>query len=387
MAISRKHLLALTAILLLSANLRGPFTSLAPVLDQIMTQLHLSSTMLGVLSSLPLLSFALISPVALTVLNKWGLKGSICSALFAILLGICLRSAGSASYLYIGTILIGAGIAVGNVLLPVAVKASFPTRITVVTSLYVFTMGIGSTIASTVMVPLSHQTFLSLSGWQLALLFNLVFALAALVIWFATDNTNDQHNRQQLISIKSLLKSTVAWQVTLALGFNSFTFYSFAAWLPKLLLDHGMNEIQAGYVYGLLQLSTMLPGIVLIPILSRVKNTQRVFITTSLGVVLAVLGLIIAPQFAAFWTVLFGFCNCSTFVVAISLVGLRTHSASQAAALSAMSQSIGYAIATLGPPLLGYLYQLSHSWFLPLLCVMFIAVLCALFGALAARER
>ncbi|OBT12224.1 transporter [Vibrio sp. UCD-FRSSP16_10] len=386
MALSRKQYLALFGILLLATNLRGPFTSLAPVLDQIMTQLHLSSTMLGMLSSLPLLSFAIISPLSLSVLKKFGLKSSICIALLAILLGICLRSAGSVSNLYIGTILIGAGIAVGNVLLPVAVKASFPTRIAVVTSLYIFTMGIGSTVASTAMVPLSHQSFMSLTGWQLALLFNLVFVVSAFVFWFCSNSNNQHDDNHQLVSIRSLLKSAVAWQVTLTLGFNSFTFYSFAAWLPKMLLDHGMNEIEAGNIYGLLQLSTMLPGIVLIPILSRLKNTKWLFIATSVGVVLAALGLLFAPQYATFWTVMFGFCNCSTFVVSISFVGLRTNNASQAAALSAMSQSIGYAIATLGPPLLGYLYQRSGAWSLPLLAIICIASLCVLFGTLAARE-
>nr|WP_241908336.1 MFS transporter [Vibrio breoganii] len=184
MSLTRYHYLALGGILLLAANLRGPFTSLAPLLDQIMVELHLSSTILGMLSSLPLLSFALISPLALTVLTRFGLKKSVCLALFSIFLGVCLRSVGSVATLYVGTVFIGAGIAIGNVLLPVAVKMNFPTRIAVMTSLYTFTMGIGSTLSSASMVPLSHLTVTPLSGWQFALLFNLFFVTLALVFCF-----------------------------------------------------------------------------------------------------------------------------------------------------------------------------------------------------------
>ncbi|MEZ9896008.1 MFS transporter [Vibrio breoganii] len=386
MSLTRNHYLALGGILLLAANLRGPFTSLAPLLDQIMVELHLSSTILGMLSSLPLLSFALISPLALTVLTRFGLKKSVCLALFSIFLGVCLRSVGSVATLYVGTVFIGAGIAIGNVLLPVAVKMNFPTRIAVMTSLYTFTMGIGSTLSSASMVPLSHLAVTPLSGWQFALLFNLFFVTLALVFWFRSKETENHNAQHKGVSIKQLLSSGIAWQVTLALGLNSFTFYSFASWLPKILLDQGMTETEAGYIYGLLQFATIWPGLVLIPFLSRLKSTQALFLLTATGTVAATLGLIWLPDFAIFWTLMFGFCNCSTFVIGLSFVGLRSNNASQAAALSAMSQSFGYGFATIGPPLLGYLHQATGNWTASLFVIAIVGGFCALFGALSARD-
>ncbi|CAM4154499.1 MFS transporter [Vibrio neonatus] len=391
MALSRKHTLAFIGILLLAANLRGPFTSLAPLLDQIMTQLHLSSTILGMLSSLPLLSFALISPFALVILKYAGLKNSICIALLSIFFGVCLRSYGDVYSLYIGTVFIGAGIAVGNVLLPVAVKVSFPARIAVVSSLYTFTMGIGSALSSTAMVPLSHWSFSStvfssISGWQFALLFNLLLVFIALVFWLFSAKDKSRNESHKPINIKQLLRSPIAWQVTLALGLNSFTFYSFAGWLPKILIDHGMTETEAGYIYGLLQFATMLPGLVLIPFLSILKSTKWLFVGTAMGAVIATLGTLYVPQWAILWTLMFGFFNCATFVIGLSFIGLRTHNAPQAAALSAMSQSIGYGIATIGPPLLGYFYQSSGSWALSLWSIAIVGCGCAFFGALSARD-
>nr|WP_241908335.1 hypothetical protein [Vibrio breoganii] len=147
-----------------------------------------------------------------------------------------------------------------------------------------------------------------------------------------------------------------------------------------------MTETEAGYIYGLLQFATIWPGLVLIPFLSRLKSTQALFLLTATGTVAATLGLIWLPDFAIFWTLMFGFCNCSTFVIGLSFVGLRSNNASQAAALSAMSQSFGYGFATIGPPLLGYLHQATGNWTASLFVIAIVGGFCALFGALSARD-
>ncbi|WP_317918235.1 MFS transporter [Vibrio sp. MACH09] len=392
-ASNRGKILALTGILFLALNLRGPFTSLAPVLAQIMESLSLSASNAGVLTALPLLSFALFSPVATSISRKLGLYPCLLLALLTIGGGIALRSYGSEAPLYLGTILIGAGIATGNVLLPVVVKINFPARISAVTSLYVFTMGIGAALSSSLMVPISAIDLGSVTGWQAALLFNLIFPALAMFIWLPevfrsnkrTQSTKQNHDKETTIG--QLLKCPVAWHVTLGVGLNSFTFYSLAGWLPKMLNDHGYSEIDAGYTYGLLQFSTMIPGLLLLPILSRTNNQRTLITVCATSVVIAVLGLVTFSEYAPFWVVLFGLANCATFIIGISFVGLRTSSPGQAAALSGLSQSIGYALAATGPSLIGYLYSITESWVIPLLLIATVAVFCALFANLAARDK
>ncbi|GAM64634.1 hypothetical protein JCM19232_4326 [Vibrio ishigakensis] len=352
-----------------------------------MQSLNLSTTVLGLLSSLPLITFAIVSPFALPLLKHLQLKKSICFALLSILIGILLRSGGHVVLLCIGTIFIGIGIAIGNVLLPVAVKQSFPYRIAVITSLYTFAMGIGSTLTSATMVPLSHWNPSSVSGWQFALLFNLILTIPALLFWLLNKNQNAEQRKTAKLPLTRVLKSAVAWQVTLAIGLNSVTFYAFSSWLPKILIDSGMPETDAGYIYGFLQFATIWPGLVLIPFLARLKSTQILILSTAIGTVISVLGLMFAPQFAIFWTLLFGFCNCATFVIGLSFVGLRTNSGEEAAALSAMSQSFGYLIATCGPPVLGLIHELTGSWNWALSIVIVTGSLCALFAGLAARDK
>ncbi|MCC4855235.1 MFS transporter [Vibrio lentus] len=388
----RNSIFVMLGILFLSLNLRGPFTSLAPVLSQVMEGLNLNSSAAGFLTALPLLTFALFSPLVTKISQRIGLEPSLLLALVLITTGITLRSFGIISTLYIGTVMIGMGIAIGNVLLPVVVKISFPTRIATVTSLYIFTMGIGSTLGSSLMVPFSDLTLFTLTGWQLALLMNLVFPILALMIWLPkirkrSSSATNQKQEDKPLPMKKMIKSGVAWQVTLALGLNSFTFYSLAGWLPQILNDLGYSEIDAGYIYGFLQFSTMVPGLLLLPFLGKNDNQQWLITLCTSSVFIGLIGLLYLPEFAIFWVGLFGLANCSTFIIALSFVGLRTSNSSQAASLSGMAQGIGYALAATGPTLVGKLHALTDSWSVPILLIAAVAFACTIFAALAARDK
>ncbi|MEZ9159988.1 MFS transporter [Vibrio lentus] len=388
----RNSIFVMLGILFLSLNLRGPFTSLAPVLSQVMEGLNLNSSAAGFLTALPLLTFALFSPLVTKISQRIGLEPSLLLALVLITTGITLRSFGIIPTLYIGTVMIGMGIAIGNVLLPVVVKISFPTRIATVTSLYIFTMGIGSTLGSSLMVPFSDLTLFTLTGWQLALLMNLVFPILALMIWLPkirkrSSSATNKKQEDKPLPMKKMIKSGVAWQVTLALGLNSFTFYSLAGWLPQILNDLGYSEIDAGYIYGFLQFSTMVPGLLLLPFLGKNDNQQWLITLCTSSVFIGLIGLLYLPEFAIFWVGLFGLANCSTFIIALSFVGLRTSNSSQAASLSGMAQGIGYALAATGPTLVGKLHALTDSWSMPILLIAAVAFACTIFAALAARDK
>ncbi|MCC4818629.1 transporter [Vibrio lentus] len=388
----RNSIFVMLGILFLSLNLRGPFTSLAPVLSQVMEGLNLNSSAAGFLTALPLLTFALFSPLVTKISQRIGLEPSLLLALVLITTGITLRSFGIIPTLYIGTVMIGMGIAIGNVLLPVVVKISFPTRIATVTSLYIFTMGIGSTLGSSLMVPFSDLTLFTLTGWQLALLMNLVFPILALMIWLPkirkrSSSATNKKQEDKPLPMKKMIKSDVAWQVTLALGLNSFTFYSLAGWLPQILNDLGYSEIDAGYIYGFLQFSTMVPGLLLLPFLGKNDNQQWLITLCTSSVFIGLIGLLYLPEFAIFWVGLFGLANCSTFIIALSFVGLRTSNSSQAASLSGMAQGIGYALAATGPTLVGKLHALTDSWSVPILLIAAVAFACTIFAALAARDK
>jgi len=85
--------------------------------------------------------------------------------------------------------------------------------------------------------------------------------------------------------------------------------------------------------------------------------------------------------------VIFGFGSGATMILGLTFIGLRASSAHQAAALSGMAQSVGYLLAACGPPAIGRLHDLLHSWSLPLMVCAALAVVMAIAGGFAGRAR
>lgn len=169
-------LLLIVGILFIAATLRVTFTGIAPLLDAIRAEYQLTTAQTGLLTTLPLLAFGLVSPLAAGVARRFGIERSLLLAMVIICLGIGLRSLPSAAWLYIGTALIGCGIALGNVLLPGLIKRDFSGHVARMTGAYSITMGAAAAAGSAMVVPLALAGF----GWRGALLLLMVFPLLAL---------------------------------------------------------------------------------------------------------------------------------------------------------------------------------------------------------------
>lgn len=378
-------LLLIVGILFIAATLRVTFTGIAPLLDAIRAEYQLTTAQTGLLTTLPLLAFGLVSPLAAGVARRFGIERSLLLAMVVICLGIGLRSLPSAAWLYIGTALIGCGIALGNVLLPGLIKRDFSGHVARMTGAYSITMGAAAAAGSAMVVPLALAGF----GWRGALLLLMVFPLLALLLWLpqarrqaSTPMTGSgaAHNR-------GIWRSALAWQVTLFLGINSLVYYVIVGWLPAILQSMGYSEAQAGSLHGLLQLATAAPGLAIPLVLHRLKDQRGIAVLVALMCVVSTLGLWLLPGQAVIWTLIFGFGSGATMILGLTFIGLRASSAHQAAALSGMAQTIGYLLAACGPPLIGKIHDAYGDWHIPLIIVALIAVVMALFGALAGRAR
>ncbi|VTP66948.1 Inner membrane transport protein YeaN [Leclercia adecarboxylata] len=137
----KQRALLIAGILLIATSLRVTFTGAAPLLDAIRTDYALTTAQTGLLTTLPLLAFALISPLAAGLARRIGMERSLMIALLLIIAGIALRSLPSAALLFGGTAVIGCGIALGNVLLPGLIKRDFPGQVAKLTGAYSLTMG------------------------------------------------------------------------------------------------------------------------------------------------------------------------------------------------------------------------------------------------------
>jgi MFS transporter, CP family, cyanate transporter len=97
-------------------------TSVGPLIGTIRDQLGLSNWSAGMLTSLPLIAFAVMSPLVAKLSNRFTNEQVMLLGLFILFIGITLRSMTIISLLFTGTLLIGLGIAICNVLLPSVIK-------------------------------------------------------------------------------------------------------------------------------------------------------------------------------------------------------------------------------------------------------------------------
>jgi MFS transporter, CP family, cyanate transporter len=118
-----------------------------------------------------------------------------------------------------------------------------------------------------------------------------------------------------------------------------------------------------------------------VPVVAARSRDQRAAIAVTLTVYAAGLtGLLVAPDAApAVWATLIGFAQGAMLALAFLLFGLRAPDQEHAAQLSAMAQTVGYAVAAAGPLLLGVLKDATGSWTVPV--AVLLAVLVPLFAA------
>ena len=381
----RRNLLLIAGILLIATTLRVTFTGAAPLLDAIRSEYGLTTAQTGLLTTLPLLAFGLVSPLAAGVARRFGIERSLLLAMILICLGVGLRSLPFVSLLFIGTAIIGCGIALGNVLLPGLIKRDFSQHVAKMTGAYSLTMGGAAALGSAMVVPLA----LAGLGWRGALLMLMAFPLLALFIWLpqARGQVTAPLTGSGAIHNRGIWRSALAWQVTLFLGINSLVYYVIIGWLPAILQSIGYSEAQAGSLHGLLQLATAAPGLAIPLILHRLKDQRGIAVLVALMCAVSALGLWFLPAQAVLWTLIFGFGSGATMILGLTFIGLRASSAHQAAALSGMAQAVGYLRAACGPPVMGKIHDANGDWHIPLIAVALISVAMAVFGALAGRDR
>lgn len=366
-------------ILLIAANLRAPVTGVGPLLDILQHAFGLNAGTAGLMLTLPLACFALVSPLSAWVARSAGLERTLFLALALVAAGIVLRSTGSVPALLIGTCVIGCGIAGGNVLLPSLLKRDFPDDLTRLTAIYALTMGGASALGSVCAVPMAERF-----GWSWALATFIVLPLIAMLVWLPQLS---RHTPPAAAPAKagSMWRSALAWQVTLFLGSNSFVYYVVTAWLPSILAANGHSAVEAGNLHGLLQLATAVPGLLLVPLVRRMRDQRLLAAGTSAATVVSVIGLIVWPGASIVWVPMFGFGTGAVFILGLAFVGTRVSTPQQAASLSAMAQSVGYLMAAAGPIMVGRIHDATGNWNPVLAICGAVSVVMGLFGLLAGR--
>ena len=358
----KQSLFFVPGIILIGVSLRTPFTVLPIILGDISQGLGVEVSSLGVLTSLPLLMFTLFSLFSTRLAQKIGLEHLFTYSLFFLTIGSLIRLI-NLPLLYLGTLMVGASIAVINVLLPSLIQANQPKKIGFLTTLYVTSMGIATALASYLAVPITQA-----SSWKGLIILLTLLCLATFLVWLP----NHRYNHRLAPQTKQKSKTKVmhnkqVWAVIVFAGFQSLLFYTAMTWLPTMAIHAGLSSHEAGLLTSIFSLISI-PFSMTIPSLTTslsTRNRQLMLTLVSLAGVVGISMLFFPINNFFYWLaihLLIGTATSALFPYLMVNFSLKTSAPEKTAQLSGLSQTGGYILAAFGPTLFGYSFDLFHSW-------------------------
>lgn len=358
----KQSLFFVPGIILIGVSLRTPFTVLPIILGNISQGLEVEVSSLGVLTSLPLLMFTLFSPFSTQLAQKIGLEHLFTYSLFFLTIGSLIRLI-NLPLLYLGTLMVGASVAVINVLLPSLIQANQPKKIGFLTTLYVTSMGIATALASYLAVPITQA-----SSWKGLILLLTLLCLATFLVWLPNHRYNHRLAPQtkQKSQIK-VMRNKQVWAIIIFSGFQSLIFYTVMTWLPTISIHAGLSSHEAGLLTSILSLISI-PFSMTIPSLTTslsTRNRQLMLTLVSLAGVVGISMLFFPINNFIYWLaihLLIGTATSALFPYLMVNFSLKTSAPEKTAQLSGLSQTGGYILAAFGPTLFGYSFDLFHSW-------------------------
>lgn len=385
---------ALAALVFLVAlNLRPPITAVGPLLPELGADLGLTTAAQGLLGALPLLAFGAVSPLVHLMARRFGADRSMFIALIVMAAGTLIRSYTGEAGLWIGTIILGSAIAVGNVLMPPLVKRDYGRNVSFATGIYTACINISAGLASSLAVPIAQ-----VSGWQGGLAFWALPALVVAVFWIARlrapaappkpprqAGVTTSTGRWEGIPLRSVWRQPTGWLLTSFMALQSTGFYFVVTWLPTIEAIAGVSAAQSGVHLLIYQAIGVVTGLVFPRFMRRADSQVGAAVGAGLPLLAGVLGLMIAPQLGMLWAFVMGVGSSASFVVVLSLISLRGRTTHETTRLSGMVQSIGYFGAAAGPVVAGVLAQQTGSWTASLTMLAVIVTLQVIVAGLSGR--
>jgi CP family cyanate transporter-like MFS transporter len=407
--------LLVVGIFLIGFILRGPAAAVAPIASTLQGTFQIDNATVGLLSGIPVFCFALFSPLAAAIISRRGLEFTFIASISVIFCGIVLRSFGGFTLMLVATVIVGLGVAFGNISIPLIAARDFPKRFAIVTGLASATMNLGNVAAMSLTVPITN-----LVGFRLALASWALISLAILGVWvlyifrkqrgksrkqFELDGI-DWHERKKELKrtrkaallasklgaenysciddsaqtgdvVKSadpVQKSRNIWKMPFTYGIcvvficQCFAFFSLTAWLPSIFESFNMDTTFAGIASSFFQLFGIIGSVSVAGLVKRFDFTKSFAIIAIFWATLP-FGLLIAPQFWFIFMVLAGFAQGANYILMFTKIADYAKTTKETQNLSAATQMSAYFVAGVSPSILGAVHQSVNNWQLPLTMV------------------
>lgn len=374
------------AIALTALNLRTAVTGFTPLLEMMSNQLGFGVATAGLLGTIPAVSFAVFGLLAPAVTRRFGLERTATVALALTAASLVVRAfSPTPPVLVPSTVLALAGIGAVNVVIVPLVKAWFPDRLALWTSLYLILMQTGQFLAPLLAVPVAEA-----ASWRVSVGMWAVPAAIAAIAWLVVSRKVPRQRPAQKAEHAArpkIARSATVWGLAVLFGMLSIANYCIITWVPSVLTEAGGSPAFGGTMVAIYSSWGVVAAFLVPQIATRMSNPFIVVVVCAALLTVGYLGLLTAPlENTLLWMCALGL-GVSTFPLCMTLINRRTRTAPTAAAVSGFVQGVGYSLACLGPVGLGLLREATGSWTVPLIVLAATIIPGVVAGWFACRPR
>lgn len=352
----------LSVVVLVALNLRLALSSLPAVATSIQAETGWNDAAIGALTTVPVLAMGVFALAVPRLAERLGRRNAVALALAAMAVAMTLRLFGAVAVtLFASALIAGVSIAILGGLVPGIVREQLSSEMGTATALWTAALMGGAAIGAAATLPLANL----LGGWNRALAFWALPAIAGLIAWIVLERHAPAHDRPSTrVRLRDLPWSNpTARALTGFMMLNSIVFYSSLAWIAPSYQERGYSAETAGLFFGIFTAGQVVSALLLPRWSHRTEHRRLLFSATLLTCTLALVLIALAPTFApAAVLLVYSFSLSGGFAMALGLLSEYASDATAAARLTAMALSVTYTVAAFGPLLAGALMDAVDSW-------------------------
>jgi CP family cyanate transporter-like MFS transporter len=313
--------LAITMLWLAGNGLRLTILAVPPVIAMIRADFSLSATEVGLLSSIPPALFAIAALAGSLLVARLGVRGALIGGLVLVGAGSALRGL-STSYatLLATTVVMSAGVAIMQPIMPTAVRQWLPRRIGLGTAVYTNGLLVGEVFPTVLTIP--YVLPLLSGSWRLSLVFwSVPIVVIALVIHLFAPGGHGQHVATPSAARKWLpdWHLGLVWRLGVLFCFINAIYFTANAFLPIYLSSEGRPDLIGGALTAL-NFGQLPASLLLVLVAGKLERRAWPYVVSGLLSLVSIGGLVlqVGPATVA-WAGLLGFSVAAALIMGLTL--------------------------------------------------------------------
>ncbi len=324
---AQRQWVAATLLWLAGNGLRLTILAVPPVIAMIRDDFSLSATEIGLLSSIPPALFAIAALMGSLLVAHLGVRGALIGGLVLVAAGSALRGASTSfTALLVTTVVMSAGVAIMQPIMPTAVRQWLPHRIGLGTAIYTNGLLVGEIFPTLLTLP--YILPLLYGSWRLSLVFwsMPIAAIAIVIALFAP------RPRRKPVSAGGTphrwlpdWRQGLVWRLALLFCCINAIYFSANAFVPIYLTSAGRPDLISGALTAL-NFGQLPASLLLLLTAGKLERRAWPYVASGMLSLLSIVGLVtmVGPA-TIVWAALLGFSDSAALIVGLTLPPLLCH--------------------------------------------------------------